>query len=332
MHAPYVFPPAALEYSDLFVFTTPLSFDTNEVKALTDERKEKLRVVWSTGGVEEAAKLVKQKNDTFTVGYLGTVDYCKMHPSFVKMSSELEIDNYIVIVCGGPSEKELRQESETLNSSHKFTFTGLINNVGDYLSKFDVFGYPLAPYHYGTCEQALAEAMAAGIPPVVMANPTEKLMISNNVTGLIAQNELEYGKCIKELYDNPSLRLRISVNAKAHALANYSMEAMAAKWQKIFEEAMTFKRKEKRWSGKRQGKDVSPAELFVESIGNYGDIFNRYIYTSDVKEKNLFRKEIEMIGASSSLWQASTRGTPMHYSAFFPSDTVLSEWKSFLKQ
>src|SRR5271157_4314939 len=49
-YPPYVFSRPAIDYPDIFVFTTPISLETREISALSEEKKKKLRVIWSTGG------------------------------------------------------------------------------------------------------------------------------------------------------------------------------------------------------------------------------------------------------------------------------------------
>ena len=65
------------------------------------------------------------------------------------------------------------------------------------LSNFDVFGYPLSKYHFGSCDQSIQEAMTAKIPVVALNNQMESYMIKNNVTGYLAKDENEYSKIIK---------------------------------------------------------------------------------------------------------------------------------------
>ena len=73
-------------------------------------------------------------------------------------------------VIGGDNENKLRQEC-IINSVNNVNIIGKIDNIEPYLAVFDIFAYPLNPNHYGTAEQVLQEAMAAGVVPVVFNNP-----------------------------------------------------------------------------------------------------------------------------------------------------------------
>jgi len=328
-HPPYVFNRSGLNYPDIFVFTTPLSLETPEVKSLTEERQKNLRVVWSTGGIKHVGSIKRKPHNGFKIGYVGTVDYCKMHPDFVKINSRINIPDAQFIVCGGPNEKQIQEESLQYGTEKRFVFTGQVNDITNYLSEFDVFGYPLAPYHYGTCEQSLCESMAAGIPPVVLANKTEKYIVEDGITGIVAKNEQEYIDGIKGLYNNFALRKFLSSNAKKVAKQRFSIELMVNKWANIFEEILTFPKITRKWKGKYNGKSKSPAYLFLESLGDYDKPFLAYCNAHDVNDKIKTRNEITKM-SKSPIWQADTRGTVHHYNHFFPGDKYLLEWSKLM--
>jgi len=324
--APYVFNEPALNYPDLFVFTSPLSLEVAEVRQLREERQKALRVVWSTGGIEHAASVMPKPHAGFNIGYIGTVDYDKLHPHFLKMSSMVKIPDAQFVVCGGPSEKQIQEESMQYGIGERFVFTGQISDVRNYLSEFDVFGYPLAPYHFGTCEQSLGESMAAGVPPVVLANRTETYIVDDGVTGIVAADEEAYARAIEGLYRNPDLRQRLSGNARESAKQRYSLDLMVNRWESIFNETLSFPKTERQWSGKHRGKNVSPANIFLESLGSYGAEFLCSLNAHDEKDKEAAKDGIRKLYDSSHLWRSSTRGSAHHYHDFFPEDDYLKLW------
>lgn len=327
-HLPYVFSPAALTYPDLFVFTSPLSLDVPDVKALPDQRQSSLRVVWSTGGVEDMLCIERRPHDGFQIGYIGTVDYSKLHPRFIQMSGRVEIPGARFTVCGGPSEKQIEDDARRRGFGYRFTFTGQISDVKKYLSAFDVFGYPLALHHYGTCEQSLGESMAAGIPPVVMANKTESFIVEDGVTGLIAATEEAYARAIESLYRHPDLRKRLAENARTSARKRYSLDLMIERWENIFSETAGLPKKQRRWEGGQWGGRVSAAGLFVESLGDYAAAFRQDLRAQNPQEREKAKREIKKLFDSSPIWRSDTKGTANHYALFFPQDERLQDWRS----
>ncbi|MCL5030015.1 MAG: glycosyltransferase family 4 protein [Bacteroidetes bacterium] len=330
-HSPYVFTEKALNYPDMFVFTTPISYETNEVRSLPDERRKSLRVVWSTGGVEHVKSVKPKEHTGFNIGYIGTVDYCKMHRDFLKINSKIKIPDAKFIVCGGPSEKQIREESKFYGMDNQYTFTGQIDDITNFLSEFDVFGYPLAPYHYGTCDQALAESMASGVVPVVLSNKMERHMVTDGLTGMVAQNEKEYINAIEKLYLNNELRTYLSINAKKYAVKTFSLDTIKQEWEKVFEEILAFPKTIKKWKINLQGTDISAKDIFLESLGNYAESFISYCNSSSKKEKKKYSDKIKQF-AESAVWQADSKGTVHHYHSFFSDDVYLSEWSELMRK
>jgi len=304
-HPPYIFTEKILHYPDLFVFTTPASFEAKEV---TEDLKHKFRVIWSTSGAEQAKNIKPIAHAGFNVGYIGTVDYCKMHPDFLDICSQVDIPDAHFIVCGGPKEKEIQLEAERIGVAGKFDFTGQVVDITKYLSVFDVFGYPLAPYHYGTCDQALAESMACGIVPVVFSNKMENQMVKDGVTGMIVNNKEEYGNAIKKLYTDRGLKTTLSNNAKAYARRVFTLEVLKKEWEAVFEEMMRFPKIERKW-------EITAKDVFLESLGAYSQEF-----LNTMKELS-----------GSPAWQARTRGTVHHYHDFFPEDKQLALWSKLME-
>ena len=314
-HPPYVFTQKALCYPDKFVFTTPVSFKTKEVK--TYQNKNKLCSVWSTGGIDHVRNIKLKSHNGFNIGYIGTVDYCKMHPDFLKINNAIDIPDIKFIICGSPNHNEIKQESKNLGIADKFNFTGQISDISKYLCEFDIFGYPLAPYHYGTCDQALAESMAAGVVPVVLSNKMEKYMVKHKITGLVANTPEDYIKAVKYLYDNPAYKQKLSKNAKEYAFKTFSLNKMTDEWERVFNEVLNLPKTRKEWH--LSIKSPTAADVFLESLGAYGDDF-RFNRTENIKKL-----------AESPLWRTKTRGTVHHYSNFFKDDELLSGWSKLMQ-
>lgn len=325
---PYVFSKKSLTYPDKFIFTTPISYETKEVINLNKNQKKKLNVVWSTGGTDHVKTVKPKKHKGFNIGYIGTVDYAKLHPNFLNICNKINIPNVKFIVCGGSNEKEIKKQAEKLGILNKFEFTGIVSDINKYLSVFDLFGYPLAPYHYGTCDQVLAESMAAGIVPVVFNNKMEKYMVKNRITGIVAKNETEYIKAIKELYHNKALKDTLSKNAKSYAQTKFSLDKLVHDWDKIIKKTLKIRKTSKHWDIKK--KNISPKDIFLESLGDYGTEFKNYCNAKTQKEKNKATIKIKEL-AKSANWQSKTKGTVHHYNTFFPNDKYLSKWSLMMK-
>jgi len=323
-HPPNIYTRKMLTYPDLFVCTTPLGYKTEDVQGLSKEEKRFFKyVIWSTGGMRD---VTPKKHEGFNIGYIGTVDYAKLHPDFLSICSQIDIPNVKFIVVGGPKEKELEKETKRLGIHKKFVFTGYSSNLEKYLEIFDVFGYPLNPKHYGTCDLTLQEAMGAGVVPIVLYNnPMEERMVKDMETGMIAHTQKGYIRIIETLYKHPELRNKLAKNAKEYAHREFSLKKLYSQWKIVLEQSLEFPKTTKRWDIKKclwywNKAKITYKDVFLESLGHYGKAF---------VENNI--EEIKKLAKLHS-WQSETKGTVHNYHSYFPDDPYLKKWSKLMKK
>lgn len=322
-----------LKYPDMFVFTTPLSYKNKDVQNLSDKYKKRLRDIWSTGGLDRVKSVKLKKHTGFNIGYIGIVDYTKMHPDFLDICNQVNIPDVNFIVVGGPNGKQLKQEAERRGIGEKFNFTGFVSETEkwEYLSLFDVFGYPLAPHHYATCDQVLQENMAKGVVPVVLANPMESYMVKDRVTGIVAKDKDEYVKALQELYHNYELRNFLSKNAKEYAIHTFSLEKMVNEWDKVFNEVLALSKTIRKWEINKNIEDLSPKDIFLESLGDYGQDFVSYCNAKNAEEKKGAIEKIKKLAGTAN-WQSKTKSSVHQYYSFFPDDHCLSALSQLMRK
>ena len=219
-------------YPDVYVDTSPVQEFRGELR--------NRRIIWSVRNMDEYLKIEPIPHPGFNIGYVGTIDHLKkkLHPNFIEMCKQIKIPGAKFIVCG----EGTIPASFPLNLDIHFMAGA---NIPMNLSYFDVFGYPLAPDHYGTCEQALGEAMSAGVVPVCMDNPAERYIIDNAINGFLCNSEVEYIETIEILYKYPLLRKKMSDNARKKARELYNIDQMVREWNDLFEELMEQPKKER---------------------------------------------------------------------------------------
>jgi len=312
---PYIFPFKTLKYPDIFIFTTPLSFKAKEVENFPN--KNHFRTIWSSGGVNNVKNAEKKPHKRFNIGYVGTVDYSKMHSEFLEICSQINIPDVKFIICASDNYANIQAKAQKMGIADKFEFLCQVPDTKDYLEIFDVFGYPLNPNHYGTCDQVLQEAMAAGVVPVVLNNPMESYMVSNGKVGLVAKNTKDYVSLIEKLYNEPELRAELSKNAKEYAISKYSVEILNKEWEQIFNEALNLPKVKRKWDISKQ--NITYMDIFIESIGEYGINF---------KKEHI--EEIEKM-AKLPNWQSETKGTIHQYYKFFKDDKNIKYFSELMK-
>lgn len=323
---PQNFSRALLDYPDLFVVATPYSFEAPAIRRLPRKKREaKVRLVFSCAGIDHVAQASPRPHAGFRIGYIGTVDYAKMHRDFLQMSAAARIPGVRFVVCGGPSEEAIRREALAAGIAEKFYFLGQVDDVAQVLADLDVFGYPLAPGHYGTGEQVLIEALAVGVPPVVLDNGPEGHVVADGVTGLVVQNSREYTVALERLFREPAWRLRLSENARRHARQRFTIAQTAQAWQALFQEALELPKSPRAWPQKNGG--ATAAEVFVAALGEEAREFARSLNQEQLQRALAADRRI---ARKPGLFRSATRGSVFHYQSFFPDDPYLNLWAGLM--
>lgn len=305
LYPPNVYTKKLIDYPDILVFTSPLSYGLeNIIKSKTKKYN-----IWSTCGVDEYLMVEKEPHDGFIVGYVGTIDYAKMHPDFLEFCDEIDIENIKFIVVG---HSDLIKESVT----DKFILPGFVSRLKEWYSLFDVFGYPLNPKHYGTCDLVLQIAMACGVVPVVLNNPMELTIVTHMKNGIVVKNKKEYIEAIKMLHNDKKLRQRLSNLARKTAEERFSLEKLNCEWNKVFNDTIKYPKTIKKWQTKK--KSMTPRDVFLESLGEYGKCF----LNDDIEEIKKLGKE--------EMWKSKTKGTVHNYCQYFD-DEQLKRWSELMK-
>ncbi len=313
-YAPQIFSKTVFDYADKFIFTTPLSYDVEEVK---NYEEDKFYDIWATSDFNQVKGFKKRIKDSFNIGYIGTLDFSKMYRRYIELNSKVDISNIKFITCGEGSDfNTLKKQVKVMNLEEKFIFPGFVENIKDYLENFDLFAYPLCSEHYGTCDLSLIEAMYCGIVPIVFNNSMEKYIVKHMHTGIVVSSEEEYINSIKLLYNDFSLRDKLSKNAQEDVRKRFHLNSSIKKWEDLFTQILKKDKTQKKWTGKYFGENVKPYEIYLESLGKYSLIF---------EENN--KNEIKQLVNSSSSWKSNTKGTVMHYASFFE-DNKLKQWVS----
>lgn len=317
-------PVGLVEMSDRFIFTTPFSYENPSWSSAELEMiKRKSQVIPSFGGVDNITFSDRKNHRNFNIGYLGTMDFSKMFPGFMDYCSGVDIDDIQFMLSGyGSHIDRLKADAEKLGISKKCEFKGYINDVNREYARYDVTAYLLTPEHTATTENALLEAMAAGVVPVAFNQNCEKYIIQHMKTGILINNKNEFVSAIKYLYNNRSERQRMSREARNYVLNNYSTKDTIEKLDKNYTQVMNDDKKIQDFTevfGKR------PWEWFLSCLNDEKE----YFIASMVKK---FDKGIEKkISESRYLLKGENKSSLMQYYRYFPEDEWLSYWDHIIE-
>jgi len=289
-------------------FTTPLSLELPAVKALGENYiANHCNVVCGLNDLTPFTNVAPVKHIGFVIGYVGTLNFFKLHPDFVSFCAAADIPDVKFVIAGDPTTKEeILRKAAQRNIADRFHFCGHISNVPQLLSQIDVFGYPLNPEHSGTTENALLEAMAAGLPAVALDQCVERHIIKDGVTGFLVHSPAEYGQAMKFLYEHPKERSIMGAWARADMLERYAVQDNRKRFLQTCEKAM------------RAGKTIPRFKDFFR--GEPADWF-----LSCVEEDRTCFEE-NRAGDSGWFFHERTKSSPIHYHTYFPEDSRLALW------
>ena len=329
MFAPQIFFRPIIDFPDLFVLATPYSKEALFITTDCKKIKTHIRTIQSNAGTPPNLPGKRHKPEQLRVGYIGTVDYSKMHKDFISIWNEAAIIDSPLLVCGGPYNVEFKKEVSERGIAHLFDIRGVVNNVFELLPDLHIFMYPLNNTHYGTGEQILLEAMACGAVPVVMNNGCERILIKDGKTGIIAHNKYEFVQALQFLENNPQIREKMAAAGKDYVESQFKIQTTVQKWHRLYEETLTLKKRKHCLELLPIDKIPinSTTSLLLNSYGNSLEAHQLLSYiTSD--------KRLEDIDLSKlpPAFFAQTRGSPFHYRKALPGDPLLNKICQALQQ
>ena len=316
LHNPII-PKQLILASHIFLFTSRCSFEANEVKSLVPELGDRLGVVSSSGGFSGLPEVRPEANENISVGYVGSMNFAKLHPHYVNYLAAVELPGFKVKMIGDLINVDvLNKQCDSLGKAGILEFRGYSTDIASELASINVLAYLLNPEHYGTNENALLEAMAMGIVPIVLNNPAELQIVDDHNTGLIVSSPAEFAEAIQWLSNNPDDRQRLGSQAAKSVRERFSAEKMEASLNEHYQAILSM---EKRKIVFPEIFGADPAEWFLSCQG----------------DKSIFAEDGSIhlddnTSLSYGLFEKS-KGTVFHFSEYFPDDLKLKLWAKNLK-
>ncbi|MFA6222165.1 MAG: glycosyltransferase family 4 protein [Desulfomonilaceae bacterium] len=310
---PAYLPPALAKSVDKLLLATFASKFSDAATELKDD----LTVVPEFGGGDRTAHIKNKPHSDFVVLYIGSADALKIHPELISWCVELcQIDNMIkFIFCTQDDSKAL---SRRVPKDHieNFTFYERLEDLTTVIEFSDIFGYALHPRHFGTGEQALIEAMSAGLVPIVMDNPAERFIVSNGNTGILAKSDKEYKDAVLFLKRNPDVLNLFRQRARQAAKSLMSAENTTEIFHAVYLHMAKMYNKNKHSFPLA---DASPWQLFLMSQGDDAKVFERATQNVDRVQAKFTRWQLKYYDNHLS----PKKGTLSQWYGIFPEDERL---------
>jgi glycosyltransferase involved in cell wall biosynthesis len=311
LHSPVV-PAALVAAAHRFIFTSPCSPGASD-------RHPSVDVVASSGGFDHLPETRPREpvpGRPLRMGYAGTLSFSKLHPQYAELVAASVPRGAPVRLIGDEASREaLEARARAVGRPDLFEFRGYREDVASELGALDVLLYFLNPRHYGTTENALLEAMALGVVPIVLDNPVERLIVRHGETGFVSRTGADVAACVARLATEPELLPRLGAAAAADVRSRFDPARTEAQLDRHYREVMALPPRHVPF------RDVfgdTPAEWFrrtQEDPSTFGADGSVRVPESDDARASLVEP---------------TKGSVHHFYRHFPGDPLLARWAAAL--
>jgi L-malate glycosyltransferase len=313
LHHPRL-PAGLIDVADKILFTSACSFEAEEVKEwVAAGWGDRLGVVSSGGGLETLPGPDRRAGTK--AGYLGSLNFSKLHPDFVSFAAAVRRDGFKIRMIGDETNRtELERQCRAMGKPELLDFRGYRPDIAAELSELGVLIYLLNPTHYGTAENALIEAMAMGIVPIVLPNAAERHIVTDRQTGLTVRSPGELAAAIDWLEAHPEERQAIGDRAAAFAREQFRHDRMEQAFSRHYEALMSVPKRTVRFA---TAFGDTPADWFLafqRGAAEFRD--DGSIPPADALQRH-------------GLIERS-KGSAFHFLRHFPDDPRLKRWAETL--
>ncbi len=314
------------------LFATKYTFDNpywNDSEKIFLNKRATL--VYGLGKLDFGKKVQKNSSDRFVIGYVGTLNYSKLHPEFVNYCKAV-VDKipkaYFVVVGNLEEAKELLRDVNLSEIKDRFEFTGFVNNVDEQLERFDVFASPLNPYHFGATENAILEPMSKGIPVICLNQGAERYLILDRQTGMLVNDIQEYAESMEYLYNNPEERKRIGDNAIEYIQDEFSFKKNMDRFNLAVLDSLKIKKKTFEF---KSIFGCKPYEWFLSCLGTNRKAFSDSIESEEPLKLSRKKNVLYEIENCIPILKEKHKSSIHHFADTFKEDKILQYWKSLIE-
>jgi glycosyltransferase involved in cell wall biosynthesis len=144
----------------------------------------------------------------------------------------------LVIVGDGPQDAALRAQAAAADLDARVRFAGRQDDIASWMHAFDLFALP-STGNEGV-PQALAQAMACGLPVVTTPVGSISELVRDGETGLLVPpgNAAALTDAISRLLSDVTLARRLAAAGREHVAARFTTTAMFDAMEKVLHQAV----------------------------------------------------------------------------------------------
>jgi L-malate glycosyltransferase len=313
-----IIPHELIRSANKFILTSSCSLDVPVIKEIMNEFPEKVSVISSGGGLAGIANNHEKSYSPIKAGYIGTLNFSKLHPQYVEFIATVNDEIFSVSMYGDLEGSDaLMQKAEEKKRPHLLKTHGFNSDVDLILNELNVFAYLLNPYHFGTAENALLEAMAAGVVPLVLDNPAELSIVTHKRNGLVIHSPEEFGTAIQWLSNNPIALEKMGKAASKDVKEKYTYKNSNQAFEKTYDSVLHLKKDKINFLSIFGSK---PSEWFLSCRSNDGVFKENGVVLLPQKSDNAYFGLVQ-----------KTKGSVRHFSRHFKEDIDLMRWNNYIE-
>lgn len=178
------------------------------------------------------------RENNLTVFYAGSFRPYKRVDLFVRQAARWPQVRFRLAGVGEDEQKCRRLATELACANVEFLGHLSLRQLGDEMRRAGIFFFPSITEGH---PQVLGQAAASGLPAIAM-NVYRPDYVVNGTTGFLVESDDELAQKLDLLVHQPELRRSMSGASVAHA-RQFDWDAIAGRWQEVFEEVVAKRRK-----------------------------------------------------------------------------------------
>jgi glycosyltransferase involved in cell wall biosynthesis len=197
------------------------------------------------GFLRKRLHLPKETKIILYVGRLGKEKNVDLIIKSFSLVARNEKNARLVFVGDGPEREKLEKLAKKEGVGDKTLFTGFIDkaDIPSVYADGDVFVFASQTETQGL---VVPEALASGLPSVVVDDPAFEEVVIDGYNGLLASDQPDdFSSKVTQLLDNQNLRTKLSENAKKFAIENFSIEQQVEEHLETYKKALELHKKRK---------------------------------------------------------------------------------------
>ena len=263
------------------------------------------------------------------IGYVGSLDYAKIHPDFIHWLKAAVAENRnVYFELAGDVTGTLEHDVIESGIAEHVRFLGFREDVKKILAEWDAFVYMLNPYNFATTENALLEAMACGLPIVASDGIVERTIIQDGKDGILVRDKSSFAKELDRLLKSYELRKVLGEKAREDVVEKYDIENNILKFDRVVNETARSDKKQHEFS---EVSGNQPFEWFISGCNS--EDANRIEYLSEIAQAGIDDEKVRQgVLSLKGIFKGNAKASISQYHEYYPEDRRLDNLNSIIKK